>query len=173
MAQAGDPDILIDSIVPENRTGDTIDGNFFTFTDQIFVWSVIARSWMAQAGDLDILTDFIVPENRIGDTLDGNFFTFTGMREIFGSVIISFKLTKASKAEFPALDGQCTSLVVLQFPGAGVNPPYTHPRASELFLVVHGILEVGLLDSSNKLSLDPPLSLSQNGAEYSLACPEL
>nr|XP_009586571.1 putative germin-like protein 9-2 [Nicotiana tomentosiformis] len=73
--------------------------------------------------DPDILTDLIVPGNRSEDTLDGNFFTFTSMDRIFGSVITSFKATKASKAEFPASDGQSTSLAVLQFPGVGVNPP--------------------------------------------------
>ncbi|MCD7465780.1 hypothetical protein HAX54_001935 [Datura stramonium] len=106
---------------------------------------------MAQAGDTDILTDFIVPENRTGDTIDGNFFTFTGTRGIFGNIITNFKVTKASKAEFPALDGQSTSLAVLQFPGGGVNPPHTHPRAAELLFVVEGCLEVGLVDSTNKL----------------------
>nr|XP_016467229.1 PREDICTED: putative germin-like protein 9-2 [Nicotiana tabacum] len=61
-------------------------------------------------------------------------------------------LWKASKVEFPALDGQCTSLAALQFPGEDVNPPHTHPRASELLLVVQGSLEVGLLDSTTVVS---------------------
>ncbi|OIT36787.1 germin-like protein 9-3, partial [Nicotiana attenuata] len=103
------------------------------------------------AGDPYILTDFIVPENRTGDTLDGNFFTFTGMCGIFGSIITNFKVTKASKAEFPALDGQSTSLAVLQFPGGGVNPPNTHPRAAVLLFMVQGSLQFGLVDSTNKL----------------------
>nr|XP_016508203.1 PREDICTED: putative germin-like protein 9-2 [Nicotiana tabacum] len=85
--------------------------------------AMLQMRWMDQAGDPDILTDFIIPENRTGDTLDGNVFNFTGMRGIFGSVITSFKGTKASKAEFPALDGQCTSLAVLQFPSAAPSSP--------------------------------------------------
>ncbi|XP_070031599.1 germin-like protein 9-3 [Nicotiana tomentosiformis] len=32
MAQAGDPYILTDFIVPKDQTGETMDGNFFTFT---------------------------------------------------------------------------------------------------------------------------------------------
>lgn len=102
-------------------------------------------------GDPDILTDFIVPDNWTGEAIDGNFFTFTGIHGIFGSIITNFEVKKASKAEFPALDGQSTSLAVLQFPGGGVNPPHTHPRAAELLFVVQGSLHFGLVDSTNKL----------------------
>ncbi|CAN4120207.1 unnamed protein product [Withania somnifera] len=89
---------------------------------------------MTQASDPDILSDFIVPA---GSAIDGNLFTFN--------------VTKVSKAEFPVLDGQSVSLAVLQFPGGGVNPPHTHPRAAELLFVIQGSLEVGFVDTTNKL----------------------
>ncbi|CAN4120206.1 unnamed protein product [Withania somnifera] len=103
---------------------------------------------MTQASDPDILSDFIVPA---GSAIDGNLFTFNGTRGIFGCVIEKFKVTKVSKAEFPVLDGQSVSLAVLQFPGGGVNPPHTHPRAAELLFVIQGSLEVGFVDTTNKL----------------------
>ncbi|KAL2536381.1 Germin-like protein subfamily 2 member 4 [Forsythia ovata] len=111
--------------------------------------AILATSWMVQASDPDILSDFIVPPNVNGP--DGNFFTFTGLRGVFDSNPPNLKVTKASKAEFPALDGQSVSMAVLQYPAGGVNPPHTHPRAAELLFVVEGSLEVGFVDTTNKL----------------------
>lgn len=101
---------------------------------------------MAKAGDPDITSDFLVPANVSATNVDENFFTFTSIRGILGSSV-----TKASKAEFPALDGQSVSLAILQFPAGSVNPPHTHPRSAELLFVVQGTLEVGFVDTTNKL----------------------
>ncbi|CAK9177647.1 unnamed protein product [Ilex paraguariensis] len=111
--------------------------------------AISATSWMVQASDPDILSDFILPSNLNG--VNGSFFTFTGMRGIFNQPPPTFKVTKASLAEFPALNGQSVSLAVLQYPAGGVNPPHTHPRAAELLFVVEGSLEVGFVDTTNKL----------------------
>ena len=54
-------------------------------------------------------------------------------------------------AEFPALNGQSVSLAILEFPAGTVNPPHTHPRSAELLFVVDGSLEVGFIDTTNKL----------------------
>nr|XP_009767362.1 PREDICTED: putative germin-like protein 9-2 [Nicotiana sylvestris]XP_016485677.1 PREDICTED: putative germin-like protein 9-2 [Nicotiana tabacum] len=100
---------------------------------------------MAQAGDPDILTDFIVSENQTGDTIDGNFFTFTGTRGIFDSVITCFKLTKASKAKFPDLDGPRTSLTVLLFPGLVHYQYYTDWNKSASAVSAFGDANVGTI----------------------------
>ncbi|KAM3303152.1 germin-like protein 9-3 [Capsicum chacoense] len=120
----------------------------FLLKNVLVVVAIFSISSIAQASDPDILSDFVVP---VGSAIDGNLFTFNGTRGIFGSVIEKFKVTKASKAEFPALDGQSVSLAVLQFPGGGVNPPHTHPRAAEVLFVIQGSLEVGFVDTANKL----------------------
>ncbi|CAI9781423.1 unnamed protein product [Fraxinus pennsylvanica] len=93
--------------------------------------------------------DFIVPPNVT--TPDKSVSTYTGLRGVLDSIPPNFKVTKASKAEFPALDGHSVSMAVLQFPASGVNPPHTHPRAAELLFVVEGSLEVGFVDTTNKL----------------------
>lgn len=116
-----------------------------------FVAAILAVSQLAGAGDPDILTDFILPANMTGNFIDGSFFTFTGTRGIFDRNFTNFTVTKVSKAEFPALDGQSVSYAVLSYPAGTVNPPHTHPRAAELLMVVEGCLEVGLVDSTNKL----------------------
>lgn len=79
----------------------------------IFAFAIVQ---ITRAGDPDILSDFIVPPNVIPD---GNFFTNTNFRVIVppNQPPSTFKVLKASKAEFPALDGQSVSYAVLQFPG--------------------------------------------------------
>ncbi|XP_059669106.1 germin-like protein 9-3 [Cornus florida] len=105
---------------------------------------------ISHAGDADILSDFIVPMNTT--IIDGNFFTFTGMRVLLGGDFpTTFKVLKASMAEFPALNGQSVSYAVLQYPAGSVNPPHTHPRASELLFLLNGNLQVGFVDTTNKL----------------------
>ena len=39
----------------------------------------------------------------------------------------------------------------LQYPAGSVNPPRTHPRATELLYLLQGTLEVGFVDTTNKL----------------------
>ncbi|KAK8561472.1 hypothetical protein V6N13_149348 [Hibiscus sabdariffa] len=103
------------------------------------------------AGDPDILTDFLVPANQ--NTVDGNFFTYTGMRVVVNETGFpaNFTVLKASMVEFPALDGQSVSYALLQYPASSVNPPHTHPRAAELLFLVDGNLEVGFVDTTNRL----------------------
>ncbi|XP_020252333.1 germin-like protein 9-3 [Asparagus officinalis] len=111
---------------------------------------ISATILIANAADPDILSDFIVPN---GVTPDANFFTFKGLKQsLWGSPNnATFKVTKASQIEFPALTGLSVSYASLQFARDGINPPHTHPRSAELLLVIQGQLEVGLVDSSNKL----------------------
>ncbi|XVF19692.1 hypothetical protein REPUB_Repub11eG0132500 [Reevesia pubescens] len=105
---------------------------------------------MALAGDADITSDFLVPSDVTN--VDGNFFTFTGMRVLVDQEFpTNFTVTKASMVEFPALNGQSVSYAALQFPSGSTNPPHTHPRSAELLFVVAGNLEVGFIDTTNKL----------------------
>ncbi|KAM1206038.1 hypothetical protein FF1_006724 [Malus domestica] len=113
------------------------------------VISSIAFVQMAMAGDPDIITDFIAPPNG---TVDGNFFTYTAFRALVGGgPPTAFKILKATMAEFPALNGQSVSYAVLEFPSNSTNPPHTHPRAAELLFLIDGTLEVGFVDTKNKL----------------------
>ncbi|KAK9999627.1 hypothetical protein SO802_019230 [Lithocarpus litseifolius] len=95
---------------------------------------------MAIARDPDILTtDFIVLP-KVTD-VNGDFFTFTGMRALLGGFPIVFKVTKASLAEFLALNGQSVSYAVLKFLADTTNPTHTYPRASELLFLTKGTLQ--------------------------------
>ncbi|XP_034688111.1 putative germin-like protein 9-2 [Vitis riparia] len=119
-----------------------------------FLFSLVVASFavvqIAMAGDPNILSDFILPANQ--SVVDGSFFTFTGMRVLIGAPDpTSFKVLKASLAEFPALNGQSVATAVLLFPADAVNPPHTHPRSAELLYLVFGSLQVGFVDTTNKL----------------------
>ncbi|MBA0750927.1 hypothetical protein Gogos_002303 [Gossypium gossypioides] len=105
---------------------------------------------IALAGDPDILSDFLVPNQN---NVDGSFFTYTGMRVLVNQSTFpaNFTILKASMVEFPALNGQSVSYAVLQYPASSLNPPHTHPRAAELLFLVDGSLEVGFVDTTNKL----------------------
>ncbi|KAL7173929.1 hypothetical protein ACSBR2_033232 [Camellia fascicularis] len=82
------------------------------------------------SGDQEILSDFIAPPNVTNIT---GTFTFTSIRALVGAPIpTTFKVSKASIAELPALSGQRISCDVLQFPLGTVNPPHTHPHSAVL-----------------------------------------
>lgn len=98
-------------------------------------------------GDPDIITDFITPADST--PINGSFFTYTGLRNLSGPIGPALKVTKASMREFAALEGQSVSLAFLEFPPGGINPPHTHPRASELLFLLYGTLEVTVVDTKN------------------------
>ncbi|XP_023922652.1 putative germin-like protein 9-2 [Quercus suber] len=123
-----------------------------TFFSLLLV-SSFAVIQMAIAGDPYIISDFIVPANVTA--IDANFFTFTGMRTLVRSGpptnTTTFTAWKASMAEFPALNGQSVSYDVLYFPAGSINPPHTRVRATGLIFLLQGTLQVGLIDTTNKL----------------------
>ncbi|KAI9387915.1 hypothetical protein POPTR_010G240600v4 [Populus trichocarpa] len=105
---------------------------------------------IAISGDADIISDFIVPPNVT--KVDGKLFTFTALRSLVGAKPpVSFTASKVSMVEFPALNGQSVSYAFLQYPAGTLNPPHTHPRSAELLFLVDGCLEVGFVDTANKL----------------------
>ncbi|KAF6987539.1 hypothetical protein CFC21_005175 [Triticum aestivum] len=120
--------------------------NCYTLLALLALWVPLA----VVAGDPDILADFIVPASANPMNLTGNFFTYTGFRPT-RSVTSGFTLNKATMMEFPALNGQSVSYATLTFSPGSVNPTHTHPRASELLVVISGTLSVGFIDTANRL----------------------
>ncbi|KAK9911308.1 hypothetical protein M0R45_035225 [Rubus argutus] len=109
----------------------------------------LATSKRVLASDPDILSDYIFPQNST--VVDATYFTHTGLRGIFDQTPETFRATKASLAEFPALNGQSVSYAVLQFPPSTLFPPHTRPDAAGLLFLLAGSLEVGLVDTKNVL----------------------
>ncbi|KAF2300822.1 hypothetical protein GH714_016060 [Hevea brasiliensis] len=90
---------------------------------------------MAMQGDPKIVSDFLIPSNMT--SVDGAFFTFTGMRSLVGAE--------------PPTAFMSVSYAVLLYPAGAPNPPHTHPRSAELLFVADGSLQVGFLDTTNKV----------------------
>lgn len=105
---------------------------------------------VAVSSDPDILTDYVLPPNT--NVTDPNYFTYTGLGSIVNSTYpTNFTVLKASLNEFPGLLGQSVSFAILEFPAGSVNQLHIHPRATELLFVITGSLQVGFVDTTNKL----------------------
>lgn len=64
----------------------------------------------------------------------------------FGSLV-----TAANVLIIPGLNTLGVSLARIDYAPGGLNPPHTHPRATEIVFVVHGELEVGFITTANVL----------------------
>ncbi|KAJ0011441.1 hypothetical protein Pint_33402 [Pistacia integerrima] len=126
--------------------------NFLKSTPFLFLLTIVLAS------DPNITTDFVVPMNYSGnDVVDRNLFPFIGFCNVVNSDYTqTFTVTKASLTNFPALDGQSVSYAFLQFPTRVINSPHTHPHSTELLLVLKGWLNVGFIDTNNKLYTQTP-----------------
>ncbi|KAF5947277.1 hypothetical protein HYC85_013234 [Camellia sinensis] len=57
-------------------------------------------------------------------------------------------ITPATVAQIPGLDTLGVSMVRIDYAPWGLNPPHIHPRATEIFTVLKGTLEVGFVTSN-------------------------
>ncbi|KAK3034921.1 hypothetical protein RJ639_032321 [Escallonia herrerae] len=116
----------------------------------LYMLAIVLASLHIAAADPDILVDYIVPPNATNVTAD--YFTYTGLRGLIGGATpANFTLTIVSMFEFPALNGQSVSYAFLQFPPLSVNSPHSHPRGSEILLLLSGRLDIFLVDTDFKL----------------------
>jgi quercetin dioxygenase-like cupin family protein len=64
----------------------------------------------------------------------------------FGSLV-----TAANVQKIPGLNTLGVSLARIDFAPGGINPPHTHPRATEIVFVLEGQLDVGFITTTNVL----------------------
>uniref|UniRef100_A0A0D3EYR1 Germin-like protein n=1 Tax=Oryza barthii TaxID=65489 RepID=A0A0D3EYR1_9ORYZ len=126
----------------------------------------MALSATSLAGDPDMLQDVCVadykslkgplrlngfPCKRIENVTANDFF-FDGLMKAgntgnsVGSVV-----TAASVESLPGLNTMGVSMARIDYAPWGLNPPHTHPRATEIIFVVEGSLDVGFVTTANKL----------------------
>ncbi|XP_012492699.1 germin-like protein subfamily 1 member 7 [Gossypium raimondii] len=127
-----------------------------------FVLLALASKFVS-ASDASPLQDFCV---AINDTIDGVFvngkfckdpklataedFFLPGLN-IPGNTSnqVGSMVTPANVQQIPGLNTLGISLVRIDYaPYGGLNPPHTHPRATEILLVVDGTLSVGFVTSN-------------------------
>ncbi|XP_060167447.1 nectarin-1-like [Lycium barbarum] len=111
------------------------------------------------AGDPDMLQDVCVADLTSTLTINGylckkNFseIDFSSMviakpgatNNTFGSAVTGAFVTK-----IPGLNTLGVSMARIDYAPGGINPPHTHPRATEMVFVLEGELDVGFITTSN------------------------
>lgn len=64
------------------------------------------------------------------------------------SNFLGSSITPANVAQIPGLNTLGISMVRIDYAPWGLNPPHTHPRASEILMVLEGSLHVGFVTSN-------------------------
>ncbi|XP_050369747.1 putative germin-like protein 2-1 [Argentina anserina] len=81
--------------------------------------------------------------------VDANDFFYSGLdipgntTNVFGSRVTSIRAN-----QIPGLNTFGISIARIDFSAWGVNPPHTHPRATEILTVLEGSLQVGFITSN-------------------------
>ncbi|XVF41683.1 hypothetical protein PTKIN_Ptkin01aG0299600 [Pterospermum kingtungense] len=117
----------------------------------------------AAHADPDLLQDLCVADLSSGVKVNGypcknptsigpDDFFFHGLAKpgltnnTVGSIV-----TAANVEKIPGLNTLGVSMSRIDYAPGGVNPPHTHPRASEIVYVLEGELEVGFITTANVL----------------------
>lgn len=81
--------------------------------------------------------------------VDANDFFFSGLH-IAGNTTnpVGSKVTPVFATQLPGLNTLGISMARIDIVPWGVNPPHTHPRATEVLTVLEGSLEVGFITSN-------------------------
>ncbi|KVI11123.1 germin-like protein 5-1 [Cynara cardunculus var. scolymus] len=113
------------------------------------------------SADFDLLQDVCVADLASGVKVNGftcksnistEDFFFAGLanpavtNNTFGSTI-----TPASVQQIPGLNTLGVSMARVDYAPGGLNPPHTHPRATEMVFMLEGELDVGFITTDNKL----------------------
>ncbi|XP_020268784.1 putative germin-like protein 2-1 [Asparagus officinalis] len=131
----------------------------------LFLTLLALTSSLATASDPSQLQDFCVADNMSHVFVNGlvckdpklalaDDFFFSGLNMPGNtSNRLGSKVTLVSAANLPGLNTLGISLARLDFAPYGLNPPHTHPRATEILTVLEGTLYVGFVTSNpdNKL----------------------
>ncbi|KAJ1287079.1 hypothetical protein BS78_03G403300 [Paspalum vaginatum] len=131
-----------------------------------FAGLLLALAAPSLAGDPDMLQDFCVadykslqgplrvngfpckrPENVTANDFFSNALASPGNT---GNAVGS-AVTAANVETLPGLNTLGVSLARIDYAPWGVNPPHTHPRATEVIFVLEGSLDVGFLTTANRL----------------------
>ncbi|XWS58036.1 hypothetical protein CRYUN_Cryun08bG0000700 [Craigia yunnanensis] len=117
----------------------------------------------AARADPDLLQDVCVADLSSGVKVNGfpcknpssigaNDFFFAGLAKPgFPNNTVGSLVTAANVEKIPGLNTLGVALSRIDYAPGGVNPPHTHPRATEIVFVLEGELEVGFITTSNVL----------------------
>ncbi|KAJ6760602.1 GERMIN-LIKE PROTEIN SUBFAMILY T MEMBER 1-RELATED [Salix purpurea] len=113
------------------------------------------------SADPDPLQDFCVADLKAPASVNGfpckpeaevtsDDFFFDGLsKEGNTTNIFGWSVTAANVLAFPGLNSLGISMNRVDFAAGGLNPPHSHPRATETGVVIEGKLLVGFVTTSN------------------------
>ncbi|KAG6427023.1 hypothetical protein SASPL_111262 [Salvia splendens] len=131
-------------------------------TNNIVLLSLVALSlaFLASAFEPSPLQDFCVADATTPARVNGQpcknpssvgaaDFSFSGLH-IPGNTSNpnGSRVTPVSVAQLPGLNTLGISMVRIDYAPWGINPPHTHPRATEILTVIEGSLQVGFITSN-------------------------
>ncbi|XP_030513139.1 putative germin-like protein 2-1 [Rhodamnia argentea] len=101
---------------------------------------------VAQAGSSVLVNGLACKDPKM---VQANDFSFSGLH-LPGNTsnAVGSRVTPVFAAQLPGLNTLGISLARLDYAPWGINPPHTHPRASEILVVQEGTLEVGFITSN-------------------------
>lgn len=86
--------------------------------------------------------------------IQANDFYFSGLH-LMGNISnpLGLRVTPVTVAQLPGLNTLGISMVRIDLAPWGINPPHTHPRATEIITVLEGSIQVGFItsDPENRL----------------------
>ncbi|XP_057500755.1 germin-like protein 5-1 [Actinidia eriantha] len=113
------------------------------------------------SADPDLLQDVCVADPTSGVKMNGfackasfnaSDFFFDGLAKPgLTNNTMGSKVTAANVEKIPGLNTLGVSLSRIDFAPGGLNPPHTHPRATEMVYVLYGVLDVGFITTANVL----------------------
>ncbi|CAN8294626.1 unnamed protein product [Cochlearia groenlandica] len=117
--------------------------------------------FIISSADPDMLQDLCVADITSGIKINGfpcketvtssDFFSQGLAKPVLTNNTFGSLVTGANVMTIPGLNTLGVSLSRIDYAPGGLNPPHTHPRATEIVFVLEGTLDVGFLTTANKL----------------------
>ncbi|KAD6795667.1 hypothetical protein R6Q59_020441 [Mikania micrantha] len=91
------------------------------------------------------------PCKNITDISANNFFFAGLVKPGLTNNALGVNVTQANVNQIPGLNTLGVSMARIDYAPGGLNPPHVHPRATEIVFVLTGELNVGFVNTDNKL----------------------
>lgn len=86
------------------------------------------------------------------NNVTANDFFFAGLGNVGNTANLMGSIVTAANVEkIPGLNTLGVSMARIDYAVGGINPPHTHPRATEVVFVMEGTLDVGFITTANVL----------------------
>jgi len=122
---------------------------------------VLATIFNSVSADPDLLQDVCVADLNDAVKINGfackptfnaSDFFFAGLaKPALTNNLMGSNVTAANVMQIPGLNTLGVSLARIDYAPGGLNPPHTHPRATEIIFVLYGELDVGFITTANVL----------------------